>query len=153
MGILSSNANYVRIVHLKHWETHRSRFSFAAFNRSKAKSDGSSGGVSVVSADCVRKSERSICEHLRHYYPPNIVSDPAVFLPIQSDEFPGGEMKQETTDSGDECHYNLIWTRSKETKFLESFWDKPEKLIICTDKGERSLDVEDIKAWQAAQST
>src|SRR5260221_12728207 len=106
MGLFSREADYVRIVHLIHWESERNRFQDYAFNRSKAQGDGSPGGVSLVSAVCIREHGGIVCEHLRQYYPPNIVSDPAVFLCIKADECPDAQFVQKTTESGDVCHYD-----------------------------------------------
>lgn len=147
MGVLSGEADYVRIVHLKHWERERNRFYPFAFKRSSKSEKDPDGGVSLVSAKCVRSSNKSLCEHLRYYYPPSIVSEPPVFLCITEEELPDCELKQKTSESGDVCHYNLVgWSHGRCTKFLETFWKIPEKLVICLD-GERHLTLQDIEDW------
>jgi hypothetical protein len=63
-------------------------------------------------------------------------------------ELPDCELKQKTSPHGDVCHYNLVgWSHGRCTKFLQTFWDKPEKLGICLN-AERYLTLQDIYDWR-----
>ncbi len=150
MGILSDNSDFVRVVHLRHYEFERNRFYNFVFKRTSKQEDPEQG-VSLVSVKCVRDTHRPLCEHLR-YYPPNVVSEPPVFLPIAKEELPDCDLKHQPTEF-DECHYNLVgWSNGRCTKFLETFWDKPEKLVICLN-GERHLTLQDIYDFRDGKLT
>lgn len=49
-----------------------------------------------------------MCAHLRQFYPESVTGEPPSFIGIDRDRFvTPATVDQQTTDTGDECHYNV----------------------------------------------
>ena len=133
----------VLYVHIRLWDPHKRYFRSEAFDNS---SDGS--GISVVDLDCIRRGEcRCVCEHARRYYP-TVSSEPPIFWRFSESILPTGySLKQEASDSGDECHHNIQGiSDNRAKKFFRKLRDGPGlPLEICDGNSPRGLRVpEDI---------
>lgn len=60
----------VRFIHGKHYDKRQKRFRSLAFKNSR------DGGISIILRDCVDDSKRSVCQHIRIYYPARIAGEP-----------------------------------------------------------------------------
>jgi hypothetical protein len=90
---------YVRLLHPKHYDCQRDEFKSLAF---KVYDDG----ASVVQLACV--GGRGICEHIRTYYR-NVGGEPPVFWIFEESILPtGSSLVQKRSDSGDDCHFNIV---------------------------------------------
>jgi hypothetical protein len=44
------------------------------------------------------------------------------------------QLIQETTDSGDDCHYNIIGIDDREARiYFEQYWDNPANFRFCNN--------------------
>src|SRR5262245_14865291 len=96
---------YVRFLHPKHFDSRptQNRFKSLAFRNS---SNG--GGCSIVQLGCVNATGKSICDHARTYYSPEVRGEPPIFWIFGEDNLPDGyRLEQKRSASGDDCHYNL----------------------------------------------
>jgi hypothetical protein len=95
---------YVRLLHPKHFDCQRGEFKSLAF---KVYDDG----ASVIQLACVAGA--SICQHIRKYYP-DVGGDPPVFWIFDEAILPKDcRLAQKRSDSGDDCHFNIISTGSE----------------------------------------
>ena len=92
---------FIRLIHIKHWDRKRQRFQSLAF---KSSTDN---GISVIETECIADRGRAICEHVRTYYSV-VAGEPVIFWEVPDDVYDGCEFVQETTDTGDDCHYNIV---------------------------------------------
>ena len=71
----------------------------------KKSSDGS--GASIISRECIDHAGKSICDHIRDFYP-DVSGKPPVFWEFDEAVLPNvPRIEQVTSDSGDECHYAI----------------------------------------------
>ena len=102
--------DFIRIIHPKHYDPDRKSFSSLAFKPS------SDGGISVVSRECIEQTGSSICGHIAKFYgtvsgsPPIFWEIPAGILPPQC------QFIQNPSDTGDDCHHNLIGLNDREAR-------------------------------------
>lgn len=149
---LSASSDFVRLVHLRHWDTVEGRFRSSIFQRSNKKLDPKQG-VSIVSTKCILEAGRTVCEHLRYFYP-TVGSDPVVFLCLDEttisselDATPSvirfdGEVRK------DDCHRNMLgWSAGQCRSFIKPLSNSPENFVVCSPTGERSLTLDDIEEW------
>ena len=129
----------VRLIHGKHFDHHRKEFKSLAFKPSTG------GGTSVLCEDCIEQGGRSHCCHIRVYYDDGIAGNPAIYWRVPAEAYaPPRRIEQETTDSGDDCHYNIVDLDAKECRrlFKEA---KLKEFQICAEDGERRLTLLDLQ--------
>lgn len=127
-----------RLIHAKHVDRKRRRFSSQAFNNS---SDGS--GISIVDRECVDNHGDEICAHISKFYPGQ-VGDPIIFWEIPADIIPSYcKAEPEPSETGDDCHYNIKGWGDKEARdvFIRLL---PEAFEVCDQSGPRPLTQTDI---------
>ena len=96
---------YIRLIHVKHYDVTRREFKTGAFQRS-AKKRG--GGLSIIQCDCISATGKPICEHVRIYYP-SAASEPPIYWKFDESVFPSGyRIEQSDSDTGDICHHNVF---------------------------------------------
>jgi hypothetical protein len=156
MADFSGESDYIRLVHLRHWDSRDKRFRTSAFQRSSAKQDPLRG-VSIISTECISKGERTVCQHISHFYC-TVASEPPVFLLLKKSQLTDGDYIQENSEiicegevRKDSCHYNFVgWNDGQCKRFIAPFTTKPRNFVICDENGERELTVEDIEKWREA---
>ena len=132
---------FIRLVSSRHFDQQRQRFQSWAFKNS---SEDRGGGISLIDKECIAGTGLSTCEHIRRYYQPTI-GDVVIFWEIPSNLPAGGRLEQETTDSGDDCHYNLRDLSDNQAKqYFKSKTPSLEGFRICDDDHHRELTLEDI---------
>jgi hypothetical protein len=106
----------IRIVHIREYDWRRDEFKSLAF---KNRSDGS--GISVIDRDCVDRTGRGVCNHIRYYYGCTAASEPPLYWEFLSSKIPHEHrLENETSASGDICHYNLKGlTKSQARNFFK----------------------------------
>jgi hypothetical protein len=130
---------FIRIIHQSHYDPDKGRFTSLAF---KPSSDGS--GISVIDAICISQTNTSVCEHIKKYYK-SVSGDPPIFWNINSKIFPEKcEFIQQTTKTGDVCHYNIVGLSEKEARII--LRQAPlSDFNICTNGGNhRPLRISDV---------
>ena len=91
---------YVRLLHQRHFDPRKNRFIRLAFKNIR-------GSSSIIHHECILRTSIPVCVHIRKYYT-GIAGNPAIFWIFEEDRLPpGGTLEQHTTESGDECHYNV----------------------------------------------
>jgi hypothetical protein len=105
----------------------------------------SAGGISVIDEGCVSNSGSPICSHIRRFYPANISGEPPVFwrLPKEAYSAEGTRLEQETTPSGDHCHFNLFGLTTGRARQIIKAAPLAE-FSICAPEGVRPLDADDL---------
>lgn len=92
----------VRILNAMHFDPRKQRFTSLAFKNSTG------GGISVVSKECIQQQDRTVCDHIKRYYPPPTSSMPPIFWEIAEELLPPEyTLTQQTSPTGDICHYNI----------------------------------------------
>ena len=145
---------YIRIIYPFSWNRIEKRFRSPAFAPS-GKLRG--GGISIIEAECIKKKEKPICEHLKHYYSKNGISSiPYIFWKFEADELPqGSSIKQSKSSTGDDCHNNIFdLTKKRAGDFFKEKVNGSNLLTtlrVCDEKGNiRFLsagDIELIEKW------
>jgi len=70
----------------------------------------------VIEANCIIQKGVSICEHLEKYYK-SVSGTPPIFWNIDSKILPEKcEFIQQTSESGDVCHHNIVGLSKKESR-------------------------------------
>ena len=135
---------HVRLVHPRHWERNKDRFSDLAF---KSAADS---GMSVFDIACAEARSGLICAHIDAFYK-NVGGDPAVFLIVEDADWPNGwSMKHARSDSGDDCHREVEGPSDKRIKkaLMRHPWTD---YLICDPNGVRALTQDDIRTFIALQ--
>ena len=128
----------VRILNIAHYDARKQRFTSLAFKNS------SSGGISVVSKACIQEQERTVCQHIEHFYPPPTSSIPPIFWEFNEQQLPTGySLAQETSPSGDICHYNIEGVADKSAREM-LLQVKLSDLQICELGQARQLTLTDL---------
>lgn len=132
----------VRLVHPKHWEAGREGFTDLAFKPP----------LSVFDVECAEHASSGlICQHVRKYYPTQ-GGDPPVLMFIEEGDLPPGcALDANRSDSGDDCHREVIAKGKSLIKALKrSLMDRHwSTLKVCAPDGIRDLTAEDIATWSA----
>jgi hypothetical protein len=131
--------DFIRVIHQKHYDPDKGRFTRLAFRPS---SDGS--GISVFEKGCALRASHSICEHIERFYL-SITGDPPIFWEIPHQKLPEKcQFVQTTSPTGDACHHNIVGLTEKEARdFFKTI--SFEDFRICTEKGmNRRLMVSDL---------
>ncbi len=104
---------FIRIVNAIHYDPRKQRFASLAFKNSTG------GGISVVHLECVLAQNHSPCQHIEKFYPPPTSSHPLIFWEFDEALLPASfTAEQQTTQSGDICHYNLLGISDKAARDL-----------------------------------
>lgn len=104
---------FIRILNAIHYDPRKQRFTSLAFKNSTG------GGISVIHHECVLAQKQTPCRHIEHYYPPPTSSQPPIFWEFDEAALPAGfTAEQQTTESGDVCHYNLVGVSDKAARDL-----------------------------------
>jgi hypothetical protein len=137
---------YVRLVHPKHWESNRGRFSDLAYKKS------TDGGLSVFDVECAEQDSGLICEHIRRYYE-NVGGDPAIFVVLEPADLPPAAKVARTPSkspveiaagaTNDECHHEVDGVGDKALKkaLMKVSLDR---FRICDTQGVRALALSDL---------
>src|SRR5271165_6183224 len=140
----------VLFVHFRHWDRNRGRFRSEAFHNS---SDGS--GISVVEHDWILRGPFGcVCNHAHGFYP-TVSSEPPIFWRFDESILPSGYcLKQERSDSGDDCHHNIRGVSDNRARklFVNLQQEGRIRLEICDLNAPRPLTSEDIDRLLASQS-
>jgi hypothetical protein len=90
----------IRIFHIRHYDRHRKRFRSQAFTRF-------GNGISIIDEECILASGRTVCEHIKFYYP-TTASEPPIFWRFSTDLLPAPyRIVPEISTAGDKCHYDI----------------------------------------------
>jgi hypothetical protein len=86
-----------------------------------------------------------ICEHIKEYYDSSISGASPIFWIILDEIIPNTAVKQQqTSPSGDRCHYNIFnWDRDDQRKLFKKF-DLSDFRICANGDGDRVLLRSDI---------
>lgn len=105
--------NFIRILNALHYDPRKQRFTSLAFKNSTG------GGISALHQECVLAQNQTPCQHIERYYPPPTSSQPPIFWSFNEAILPTGfTAEQQTTQSGDVCHYNLLGVSDKAARDL-----------------------------------
>lgn len=127
----------VRLLHPSHFSERKNRYTSLAFRPS-------GGGVSVINTGCIAEKGRTICAHAEQYYSRRIRGSPTIFWRIGTAELaPGHELVQQTTDTGDECHYNIVGMSEQQCRELLHSKQVTD-FEICDPNGSRKVTAEDL---------
>ena len=93
---------FIRLSHPRHYDRTKNRFNSMALKKS---SDGS--GASIISRKCIDDTGKTICDHIRDFYP-DVSGEPPVFWEFDEALLPNdSRIEQVTSESGDECHHAI----------------------------------------------
>jgi len=131
-------AGLIRLIHGKHYDKRRKRFTSLAFKNSEG------GGISVILGDCVDASRRSICQHIRTYYPARIAGEPPIYWEFPQSILPAEKCVEPHIDPAitDPCHANIERVCDSQAKQL-----LPRDLAIyqiCVNGKSRGLTEADL---------
>jgi hypothetical protein len=130
--------NFIRILNALHYDPRKQRFTSLAFKNSTG------GGISVIHQECVLAQNQTPCQHIEHYYPPPTSSQPPIFWMFEEAILPTGfTTEQQTTPSGDVCHYNLLGVSDKAARDL-LIRQRLTDFQICNKEGSRPLAAADF---------
>ncbi len=129
---------FIRIIHPKHYDPDSNRFRSLAFKPS------SDGGISVISRECIEQTGSSICGHIAKFYA-SVLGDPPIFWEIPEAVLPPtGQFIQAPSDTGDDCHHNLVGLSDREARRIIKQMLLGE-MSVCLETGEhRSLTGADL---------
>ncbi len=129
---------FIRILNAVHYDTRKQRFTSLAFKNSTG------GGISVMHQECVFAQNHIPCQHIERYYPPPTSSQPAIFWVFDEAVLPAGfTAEQQTTQSGDVCHYNILGASDKAAREL-LIQQSLAEFQICESRLSRPLTVTDF---------
>jgi hypothetical protein len=104
---------FIRILNAIHYDPRKQRFTSLAFKNSTG------GGISVIHQECILAQNRTPCQHIEQFYLPPTSSQPPLFWEFDEAALPTGfTAEQQTTASGDVCHYNLLGISDKAARDL-----------------------------------
>lgn len=128
---------YVRLLHPKHFDCQRDEFKSLAF---KVYDDG----ASIIQLACVALR---LCDHIRKFYP-NVGGEPPVFWIFDEALLPqDSRLVQKRSDSGDDCHFNIV---GRDVKALDKALRKLLKsqhltaFLVCENGQHRQLQRDDV---------
>jgi len=129
---------YIRLIHSRHYDRRKGRFTSPAFSISQ------NGGVSIISRECIDGSERTVCAHIRKYYPERITGEPSIFWEFSDEILPDGHRIEATaSDFGDECHNDIFHVQRKHLRKI--IINVPiSDFNICTNDSHRNLTTSDV---------
>ena len=128
----------VRILNALHFDPRKQRFTSLAFKNSTG------GGISVIHKECIQQQGNSVCEHIEQFYPPPTSSIPAIYWEFAEEQLPiGYQLEQQTSASGDHCHYNIeaISDKSAREMLLHT---KLSDFQICQQGQSRAVTLADL---------
>ncbi len=129
---------FIRILNALHYDPRKERFTSLAFKNSTG------GGISVIHQECLLAQNHTPCQHIEKYYPPPTSSRPPIFWTFDESVLPSGfGVEQQTTDSGDMCHYNLLGVSDKAARDL-LIRQPLVAFQICDDNTSRPLATSDF---------
>ena len=90
----------------------------------------------MIDRQCIFASGRTICEHIRTYYP-TAASEPPIFWIFSTDILPQPSILVSTiSTTGDECHYDIRQLSDKQRRdVFETHAHNIAGLSICSDDG------------------
>src|SRR5258708_6328817 len=108
---------YIRFVNLRYYDAKLGRFQSLAFRNSN-----NDGGISVVDRECSQRASPGICEHIEKFYK-KVAGSPAAFWEIPPELLHEGcSFDPEPSDTGDNCHYNLMGMTDNQAKAILKNW-------------------------------
>lgn len=132
---------YIRIIHKMHYDHRKQNFKSLAFKNSSV-----SKGISVISKNCIEESGKHVCEHISEFYITNhTASIPPIYWQFSLEHLPGCLFKQYPSNSGDECHGDIVGLQDSAARTLLKN-NAINGFNICTDGGfVRPLDLSDLE--------
>lgn len=132
---------YIRLLNFSlHYSKELGRFKSPAFENT-----GKPPGISVIDLDCANHSSGNACQHCARYYAA-VAGLPIIFWTIPDQIVEDGcHLEQETTESGDVCHYNIRGLSDNRARKI-IIRVPIEELMICADEGPRSMTGDDLNA-------
>lgn len=131
--------DFVRLLNTKHFDPKRGKFTSLAFKNSTG------GGASVISTHCVAQSGIPICSHIDAYYPERITGRPPIFWDFPASILPiGWDLQQQTSETGDVCHHNIIGVSDRQLRSLLGSAVLSD-FSICASDGVRSARPSDVE--------
>ncbi len=131
---------FIRIIHPKHYDPDTSRFRSLAFKPS------SDGGISVISRECIEQTGSSVCAHIAKFYA-SVLGDPPIFWEIPKAVLPPNcQFIQDPSDTGDDCHYNLIGLSDRESRRIIKQAPLNEMSICVENDEHRPLAESDLQS-------
>lgn len=132
---------YIRLLNFSlHYSKELGRFKSPAFENT-----GKPPGISVIDLDCANLASGNVCRHCARYYA-SVAGTPIIFwvIPDQIVE-DGCNLEQETTESGDVCHYNIRGLSDNRARKI-IIRVPIEELMVCADEVPRSMTGDDLNA-------
>ena len=131
--------DYIRILQKRWYINDIGRFASAAF-----KNYG--GGISVIHERCISDNDRTVCEHLIQYY--RSVDEPpfVIWKFTRNSLFNGCEFQQSVSDSGDNCHFDIVNLSNSRAKRIFNQYNNPtEHQQICDNAEPRAMRESDLR--------
>jgi hypothetical protein len=129
---------FIRILNAVHYDARKQRFTSLAFKNSTG------GGISVIHYECILAQNQTACRHIEQFYPPPTSSQPPIFWIFDETRLPADfTAKQQTTQSGDICHYNLLGVSDKAARDL-LLRQRLMEFQICENETSRPLTSADL---------
>ena len=132
---------YIRLLNFSlHYSKELRRFKSPAFANT-----GNPPGISVIDLDCANHTSSGICPHCSKFYAA-VAGTPVIFWEVPNELLENGcRLEQETTESGDVCHYNIRGLSNNQArKIIISI--PVEEFMICADRGQRPMTEDDLNA-------
>ena len=130
----------VQLIHIRFYDWRKRRFTSLAFRNS------TNGGASVIDRACIDVSGNSVCVHIVTFYPDTVSGDPAIYWEFDTAILPNPHrLEQQTTPSGDVCHYNIHDLSDKQLK-TEFRIVSVSEMSICDGGADRPLTYDDVEA-------
>jgi len=142
---------YVRLIHPRDYNGARGRFNRTAFEPSS-----DDGAISLVQLDCVSAAGRSICAHIREYYPSVVDSDFIIFWKFDTAILPEGcRFEQVNNNLGDTCHHHLLGQSDNRARsiLIAQYKDNRGNFFICRNGAHSPLNEADIDRMVAVGIT
>jgi hypothetical protein len=132
----------IRILNKRHYDRRLHRFTSVAFKNT----GGDNPGISIIKSECIRRSGRTICNHIRLFYG-TVASTPPIFWCFSTEILPAGyQLEQEDSPIGDDCHYNIKGLPDKQAKRLfKPYAGDLNNFSICENGTFRPLTRQDVE--------
>ena len=133
---------FIRVIHHRHYDRHKRRFTSPAFKNSNDNS-----GISVIDKDCALRTSPGICEHIQRFYP-DVAGTPPIFWEFHPEILPENcRLDPQKGPDGDDCHFNVVGLSEKEARAIIIKVPLSD-FNICIGNGEyRPLTESDVESW------
>ena len=120
---------YIRLLHLKHYDRNRKRFAELAFKNSSA---AHGGGISVVHPICACQpvTGACLCNHIAQYYA-TVAGEPCAYWTFDDARLPEHNIEEVPSHTGDVCHRNIRGVGSGRAKTIFDANQSAASLKLC----------------------